>query len=734
MTNAFWGGRYNPIVFADHRDSAKKLIDVFRVDLIVPIGNAPELQTLQDNHPHLVNPFLHDALFVDRRLGQGRSLLLDVHNALIYWSKQSDWRGTREHGFHRIVWDDASDPMADAWLFQFGAFPGPDEIGIDYASVLRQPTEAPDFPIDPAAPVSDGALSHLNLSHFNRYGLYRHYSVRAGREHPGFFVGDVSNNEDLVTFWNLRAADVSLVFVDLAHFERYERVLPIYKYQLQTQTSREPQPFRNLAIWARDDALMEAARAVLGDEVRTLSRVVPELWNGLNVRPPMMILGEASALGVIGESRGRTDVSFTLNEKPFSGDTWFHTQHFVASLNLYGVTDEQHTFVPPYIPELNEMAGRAMLLEYDRLRVEPERIGVIVDAADHDLTLRALMVSEIIEYTFKLCGLNAEPSNSGLITRQLVSRMGGYDGGRSFKIPGVRRLIKTYGPNASFSKNAALQTIGRTDPVTGDRFSDHARLHIEPRRSGPLTPGLVFEHLVAKGLFRIGVDLKCPSCNLTNWVSVENLKHNNTCELCGESHDSTRQLVNADFSYRRSGVLGIERNAQGATPVALLLQQLSVNLRDVNHGVLLAPSYNLRPLSGRALPECETDFVAIFAERFPDPPALVIGECKDEGDRINQRDIDNLRAIADAVPTRFEPYILLARLSPFSPDEIALARTLNTEFHRRAILLSARELEPYRIYDRVNAERGADFRGSSPAELAAATHRIYFEPAAGGQR
>jgi hypothetical protein len=186
LSNAFWGGRHNPIVFADYPENAKRLIDVFRADHIVTLGGAPELQALRDEYPHLIDPFFQDELFVGRQCGQGQSHLLDVQNALIYWSGQRDWGGAREQRFHRIVWDNA-DPMADAWLLQFGAFPDHDEIGIDYASVLRQPTEAPDFRIDPAAPVSDEVFNHLNLSHFNRYGLYRHHSVRL--EHPGFFVG-----------------------------------------------------------------------------------------------------------------------------------------------------------------------------------------------------------------------------------------------------------------------------------------------------------------------------------------------------------------------------------------------------------------------------------------------------------------------------------------------------------------------------------------------------------------
>ncbi len=49
---------------------------------------------------------------------------------------------------------------------------------------------------------------------------------------------------------------------------------------------------------------------------------------------------------------------------------------------LYG--DEQHTFSPPYIPELNEFYARTMHFQYNRLRIESERIGIVIDAADSD--------------------------------------------------------------------------------------------------------------------------------------------------------------------------------------------------------------------------------------------------------------------------------------------------------------------------------------------------------------
>jgi hypothetical protein len=39
-------------------------------------------------------------------------------------------------------------------------------------------------------------------------------------------------------------------------------------------------------------------------------------------------------------------------------------------------------------------------------------------------------------------------------TRQLLARLGGVDGARVFKIPGVRRLLKQYGPTQAFTKAA----------------------------------------------------------------------------------------------------------------------------------------------------------------------------------------------------------------------------------------------------------------------------------------
>ena len=79
----------------------------------------------------------------------------------------------------------------------------------------------------------------------------------------------------------------------------------------------------------------------------------------------------------------------------------------------------------------------------------------------------------------------------------------------------------------------------------------------------------------------------------------------------------------------------------------------------------------------------------------------MIGECKDRGGQgragsIDAHDVENLKRVADALPSqRFQTYIVLAKLAPFTKEEIAVAKSLNDRYNQRAILLTDRELEPY---------------------------------------
>ena len=85
--------------------------------------------------------------------------------------------------------------------------------------------------------------------------------------------------------------------------------------------------------------------------------------------------------------------------------------------------------------------------------------------------------------------------------------------------------------------------------------------------------------------------------------------------------------------------------------------------------------------------------------------------------------------MADALPRhRFEVFIVFVKLSSFTQEEVDRIRRLNNDYHRRAVILTARELEPYRLFERTQQELGMEFRSMLAEDLPSITDQIYFVP------
>jgi hypothetical protein len=743
--HALWGGRFNPIVVVDRESEARAIVEAFRADFVLPLGVNAKVKEFAATFKHLIRPIFHGRIFV----GEGhnaRSQLLDVHNAIAAARDTPEWKQTKDSKPRVYKWE-PQDPLHDVFLMLLGAYPDKNSIHIDYESMFKGALDASEVIVDADAALPADLFDYPSISYLSRHKLRRHFSVQSHWDYPGFYVGDATNLNDLVAFWNLRAADLALLFVDRTQTERYTEGISAWKkYMAELLSHRRSPREEQYAIWSLERARgaddSAALRAPFGDEPSTICSVDEHLWNGLNLRPPLMHFGGAPTLGVLVTEGQKPKVSFGLNDRPYSADPWFHTQSLVASVSFVGglFGREDFTLDPPYVPELNEFYARNMHFRYDRLRIEPERVGLVVEATTSDSFLYALPTVELFKRVFALAGFTASVSSGGLIARQLISQLGGLQGGRVFKIPGARRLLKTHGPLSSFAKRAALPLIGGKDPDNPDaKFADHADLYLEPRERGePLTPEHVFAYLVRKRLFRLGSDLSCPHCQLRSWFPVDDVRQRVNCQMCGEAFDATAQLVGGEWAYRRSGVLGTERNAQGAVPVVLTLQQLDTNLSSLLQGRSYSVSLDLVPTRGQLQGRCEIDFAWLVPRRYPDKAIVIIGECKDrgqspahsgDGGTINANDIASLRAVADSFPSnRFDVFILLSKLCDFTPAEINLARSLNREHQLRVIMLTERELEPYHLFERTEKLFKIDSYVGSPVDLARATVAIFLDP------
>lgn len=413
---------------------------------------------------------------------------------------------------------------------------------------------------------------------------------------------------------------------------------------------------------------------------RGLCRANNEVWNGLNIRPPStrFSLWHRNVVPTYDETDRAALASFALPGQPFNEeDPEAHSQHFVVTVEAshYGSARDDLTFSTPFLPGLNEFYGRNFHFNYAEARSVPGNfgrgaVGIFETVGAQRLQVGAFRVHDFIRTLFSSFGIIVERSDPpGLLCARLIRQFGGVQGCRVLKVRGARSLIEQYGPDQSFTRSAAVRLIGDIDPNTkAPRFSDFDSLYIEPRERGKLGPSAVFDYLVSRGVFRVGLELRCSNCDLVSWTSLDDVRTKSICVYCGFQFDVTRQLRDRDWRYRRSGLFGRDDHQEGIIPVALTLQQLDTTLNE--RLLMYSTALKFRPDTAD-IEKCEVDFLAIIAGMpgiSEAPVQIILGEAKTRK-KIDAQDARKLGRLADAVP----------------PD-IAQTFIMFSKFKRRVIL------------------------------------------------
>jgi len=717
LSHMVWGGRFNPIISVDDRALASQLVELFAVDALYPIAKEESVVSFCESFAHLPWPFFEDDLLQVDDNGQVRPLLLDVsHPLFLLQARMRDSPLTQR--VLPVV--EATDELRDVLVATFGGYPQ-DTAGQEYQRGFLEVLQGISFQITSTAPIA-WLLESITPSSVAAFGLEpdRSHSWQT----PGVYVGSSGNVADLIAYWNLRASGINLVFYDPEHESRLGAVVEAQVKQLLSTFDRRSEWDRRIAVWRREGSL---ADLVPGEFPASNCTVSESIWNGLNVQPPIMQVSRDMALGVESRSPERLSVSMALPSRP-----WLRSgrrasrQHVVFNYRPFvgGRWDEVFTFHPFNVPELNEYYGRECVFRWNTARLTRMGLGVIEEVTTSHESLYALDPRALIDRLFAVFGIMSAASQAGLIAQRLIRQMGGVQGCRVFKIRGVRALIESYSPLTSFTRARALQLIGNIDPLTNQpRFEEYEDLHIQKREKPKLTPDEVFTYLLSRRVFRVGLDLKCPNCNLEFWLALDDVKSITDCQYCGEQFDVAPLLRDRDWRYRRSGLFGRDDHQQGAIPVALTLQQLQTTLR--YDASMYATSLNVSPASAN-IEACEVDFVLV-GQDHDGRVHIAVGECKST-DEITEDDVQHLGQIADALSgRRTDGFVVFSKTGEFSPVEIERCKRAQSRYSYRVILLGSRELEPYDVYQHVRAKEQHRLYGGTLPAMAEATQATYFD-------
>jgi hypothetical protein len=719
------------------RGLSDELISLFGVDVLLPVTPTDETKEFIDTYPHLYFHKWRASIFNEKRCE-----FVDIRHAVK--------RVVREVAIGdesilasivRPVWSPA-DPLAPLFDVLLGRYPEPTENIIDYPRGICSALKMPDRTIETI--IEDKGLSPEFLRLVSPLGLtgfnLSHKRDRFGWLSPGVILGSASDFDDLLLFWNLRAAGASICFYDATAPNRLKPFVEAFLTGVREEQREEP---NRVNFWSREAGWPPMSWSPDFDVTGLrpcVCRGDDELiWNGGNIRPskPQFTMWHRDVVPSYSENDDGAVASFALPDRPFDDDDpQALNQHFVVAVdaNQYGSALDDLTFTTPFIPKLNEFYGRNFYFRYDKARAEPGNlgrgaVGIVNSIGSQRLQINAIRVHQWIREFFALFGVTVERSEPGLRCSRLIRQLGGLQGCRALKVRGARELIRKYGPDQSFTRGSAERRIGNFDENTRQiRFSAFEDLHIQRRDQGKLTPGEVFQYLMARGVFRVGLDFKCPNCELPGWIQLDEVKTISTCTYCGHQFDVTPQLKDRDWRYRRSGLFGRGDNQLGGIPVALAIQQLDTSL----HDSLLMYSTALEFKSTTSIIEkCEADFVAVVAGAAgirEKPVQILFGEAK-TGTPFDADDVRKLGKLSDAVPPNLaDTFIMFAKTDLFTENEIRLARTLNTEYHHRVILWSVDELEPYHVYERSEERLGQDGYATTLTDMARVTHRLWLEP------
>jgi hypothetical protein len=573
-------------------------------------------------------------------------------------------------------------------------------------------------------------------------------TARRGREGwlaPGVVLGSVEDFGALAMFWNLRAAGAHVIFYDEQHSARLKTFADAWLAKLRAPGVGKS---TRVNIWTRKSVPHsdESWKPALdfGDlAVCMCDGRGDDLWRGMRgeAYDPSFSVRHRDVVPAYTESEGRASASFALPDRPFSDDdvqALGQKYAVVVDATRYAAVDEALTFETPVVPRLNEFYGRNFHFEFDAARSQRGHLGrgavaFITPISTQQLRVTAFPVFDWMKAFFELCGMDISRSEPGLRGQRLIAQMGGVRGCNVFKLRGVRNLLREYGVDQHFTRSAAVQAIRDKDEATGKvGFDDFKRLVIEYRETGELKPDDVLKYLLKRRVFRVGLELTCPNCELPSWLHLDDVKSRSSCGYCDHVYDVTPQLKDRDWRYRRSGIFGRDDHQAGGVPVALTLQQLEQTLRD---DLLMYSTATRFEPAGAGIEDCESDLVAIVAGGarespvqvvFKPPVQVVFNETKTEGS-IDAEDARKLGKLADAVPGDLaDAFILFSKAGTFSPDEVAVAKALNKGGRRRVILWSGDELEPHYPYERSKERLGEVAHAVSLRAMANITHQLYF--------
>jgi len=474
------------------------------------------------------------------------------------------------------------------------------------------------------------------------------------RGNAAVFFMDASKIEDVIDFWNLRASGRSVLplpkqFLDEESFKQIvveyldEHRRPWGNGGLgfdvaslvrsRNSTMEEMQSFaKSLALPSLDGQQGAATQRV------SLQHWYPRLWDewarGKDGGVADVYGQDIETIDVAGEE----DLSIRLKSliPSFGRENWFWSHGRCANefdLRLYGA-DEHLAEVYP------KVEGNHLLHAIDGYTGSGEwrvgRHGLVRIVLGVSGESRKVPESEKIFFAWlKDRGWEAKLSSPGILAKQIYKRLGGAVG--MLANNDVLALIEHMN-GGTVSRGGAQ----KDDRVVAEREVSVAE--VKRKLSGHR-----YEWFVQKGIFKLGLQTKCPNCQRNSWFAMTTLKEELDCPKCLNTFRAAGNIDQgrSGWFYRTAGPFSVPNFADGAFSVLLTLEALSGRIVSSRRSTAV-PSFEATAPGKVGL---EADLAMFWRDGSygDDTAGILFGECKSYG-LFKTKDFQRMRYLAETFP------------------------------------------------------------------------------------
>ena len=700
-----WGGYFNPIIPVRDADLLSReergvfdppladyLVQAFEVDLLYPISDEATLKSFSEARGHLEWP-LGERLVSDEGTRHGHLTLLDVKPIV---------RGLRSSPSSELEWAVASLPI-EGWRANFvrimcGDVDGA-ELGTDTLRRIYSELRPSETIVREGLPLDLRLVTARWPIHLSTVALER-FRPRHGWTNPGVVLGDATNFDDLVAFWNLRAAGNDVTFFPTHAMTDAQ---PLMKAHIARVSERGVDALDGPAIWyvRNDDPGVPVDEAPIAEAKKLLgsNRAQPfggSTWNGLNIKPVRVAGDWESVVAHFRTSYGEsawldTQLPGPAFDRPLL-DRWNRWQRLALDVSGgdFKIAGSLFTLSFPPLPRMNTFIDQG----HAGARVRKDRVSFFIRAESSVFPLRPVAFGSVMREVLAHCGFSMRDSVPGKYSRRVIELMGGVEGCRVLKMPGVRKLLTSKAARTGIGAKAAREIICDRNPVTRKNSFSELGLFLDGERADP---AIALRHLVKKGILRPGVALECPKCGERTWYAMTRLRTQVRCECCGAMSGSESRLEDRlPIAYRIAPLWRKAAVQYGVIPVTLALWRLE-EAPGIGSGRYITSA----ELSGHQV-EMEVDFLGLIEE--PDRrPMLLAGECKGTHERRSEKmaaKIEKLNTWYEAVEKSggIKACIAFVTIEQAFDAELLTRCERMVREQRRVLLLTARELDPYFPY------------------------------------